>query len=202
MQVKDQILQKSAELFLALGVNSVTMDDIARDLGISKKTIYTFFSTKADLVEATSLEIFDSISSGIKEIQNQGKNPIEELFIIKDFAFRNLNNEKSSPQYQLQKYYPAISARIKNKQQKLLENCLNQNLHRGIEQGLYHQEIPVSFVSRFYFLGIIGIRDRDLFPESSFPMTELIEKHLEYHLRAIVTEKGLQTVMNFTKIQN
>lgn len=175
------------------------MDDLARELGISKKTIYTFFSTKAHLVEATSVVIFDSISTGIDDILNQGKNPIEELFIIKDFAFRNLKNEKHSPQYQLQKYYPGINARIRNKQQKLLENCLTRNLHRGIDQGLYHEEIPISFITRFYFLGITGIRDKDLFPESSFPINELIEKHLEYHLRAIVTEKGLQMFENFLK---
>lgn len=184
---------------MTLGVHSVTMDDLARELGISKKTIYTFFSTKEELVEATSIEVFNSISLGIDNIRRQDKNPIEELFIIKDFAFKHLKNEKSSPQHQLQKYYPGINARLRNKQQKLLGNCLTQNLQRGIEEGLYHEEIPISFIVRFYFLGITGIRDKELFPQSSFPITELIEKHLEYHLRAIVTDKGLQTVKNFTR---
>ena len=199
--VQEKILQKSADMFLNIGVKSVTMDEIAQELGISKKTIYTYFPTKIKLIEATTIFVFNEISQGIAEIRAENKNPIAEHFLIKDFALRLLKNEKSSPQYQLQKFYPKIYSMIKTKQQKLLEDCLTQNLQKGVQEGLYRQEIPLSFTGRMFVLGIIGIKDPDLFPEDQFSVNELVSYHLEYHLQAIVTDKGLETLQNILKNQ-
>lgn len=192
--MKESILSKAAEKFLNLGVKSVTMDEIAAELGISKKTIYAHFATKTKLVEATALFVFERISEGVENIREEKNDPIEEMYEIKNFACQHLKNEKSSPQFQLQKYYPRIYNTIKSKQRKLLEDQIQQNLNRGIKKGLYRPNLPVEFTSRIYFIGMLGIKDRDLFPESEFSTGELIEKHLEYHLRAIVTEKGLKTL--------
>lgn len=192
--MKESILSKAAEKFLNLGVKSVTMDEIATELGISKKTIYAHFATKTKLVEATALFVFERISEGVKTIRDEKNDPIEEMYEIKKFACQHLKNEKSSPQFQLQKYYPRIYSTIKSKQQKLLEDQIQKNLNRGIQKGLYRPDLPVEFTSRIYFIGMLGIKDRDLFPESEFSTSELIEKHLEYHLRAIITEKGLKTL--------
>lgn len=189
-------------MFLQIGVKSVTMDEIATELGMSKKTIYAHFSTKTKLIEATTFYVFEEISQGIDQIKSKHKNPIEEHFVIKNFALRHLKNEKSSPQYQLQKYYPALFAVVKNKQQTLLENILKENLERGIKEGYYRKEITIPFISRIYFVEVMGIKDRDLFPESQFRTSDLVEKHLEYHLRAIVTEKGLSTLEDIIKNNN
>ena len=197
--MKENILTKAAELFLTLGVKSVTMDEIAAALGISKKTIYTHFSTKTKLVEATALFVFENVSSGINRIREEENDPIDELYVIKNFACEHLKNEKSSPQHQLQKYYPRIFETIKTKQQGLLEDQIKANLKRGISEGIYRRDLPLDFTSRIYFVGMIGIKDRDLFPESDYSTAELIEKHLEYHLRAIVTEKGLDYLNSLLK---
>lgn len=197
--VKDKILAKSAEMFLSLGVKSVTMDEIASELGISKKTIYAHYSTKTKLIEATALYVFENISCGIEEIRNEKKDPIEELYVIKDFALEHLKDEKSSPQYQLQKYYPKIFAMIKSKQQQIMQDQIKENLERGINQGLYREDLPLDFTSRIYFVGMLGIKDRDLFPEKDYSTNDLIEKHLEYHLRAIVTDKGRSSLDTILK---
>lgn len=197
--MKEKILDKAAEMFLNIGVKSVTMDEIASELGMSKKTVYAHFSTKTKLIEATTHHVFDEISNGINKIRNKQDNPIEEHFVIKNFALRHLKDEKSSPQYQLQKYYPRIYAVIRDKQQKLLEDFLRENMERGIREGYYREEIPVPFICRIYFVEILGLKDRDLFPESEFSISGIIDKHLEYHLRAIVTEKGLITLKNLLK---
>ena len=197
--MKNKILTKSAEMFLNLGVKSVTMDEIASELGISKKTIYTHFSTKTKLIEATALFVFENISCGIQAIRSEKKDPIEELYSIKDFALEHLKNEKSSPQYQLQKYYPKIFEMVKTKQQQIMEDQIKENLERGIAQGVYREDLPLGFTSRIYLVGMLGIKDRDLFPESDFTTHELIEKHLEYHLRAIVTENGRSSLSKYLK---
>ena len=197
--MKEQILTKAAELFLTLGVKSVTMDEIAAALGISKKTIYAHYATKTKLVEATALFVFDNVACGISRIREEKNDPIDEMYVIKNFACEHLKNEKSSPQYQLQKYYPAIFETIKNKQQSLLEDQIKANLKRGISEGIYREDLPLDFTSRIYFVGMIGIKDRDLFPEGDYSTAELIEEHLEYHLRAIVTEKGLKYLNSLLK---
>lgn len=179
-------------MFLTIGVKSVTMDEIAAEMGISKKTIYAHFSTKTKLIEATALYVFEKISTGIQEIRNDDKGPIEELFEIKEFACQNLKDEKSSPQYQLQKYYPKIYSTIKEKQRHILEELTKENLQKGIKEGVYREDLPVEFISQIYFLGIVGIKDREFFGEGKFSMNDLTNMHLEYHLRAIVTNKGLQ----------
>ena len=103
--MREKIIQKSAELFLNLGFKSVTMDDIASEMGISKKTIYVHFPNKTKLVEAVTFTLFEMICDGIDGICSTSNNPIEELYAIKLFVMKHLKNEKTSPQYQLKKYY-------------------------------------------------------------------------------------------------
>ena len=200
--MKEKIIQKASELFLQLGFKSVTMDDIANNMGISKKTIYTHFNNKTHLVKEATLAVFHQISCGIDHIQSLNNNPIEELYEIKKFALLQLKNEKSSPQYQLQKYYPEIFVKLKDKQFEKMCECTLSNLKRGISLGLYRDNLDIEFVSRIYFIGVIGIKDDTLFPIEKFPKAQLMGDYLEYHLRGIVTAEGQKTLNKFIKKQS
>jgi len=114
--MKEKILLKATDLFLNLGFKSVTMDDLAKEMGISKKTIYSHYENKTKLVEETTMNLFWVISNGIDDIVSQKHNPIEELYEIKKFVMSRLKDEKASPQYQLQKYYPKIYQTLREKQ--------------------------------------------------------------------------------------
>ena len=195
--MKNKIIQKAAELFISLGFKSVTMDEIAGSLGISKKTIYLHFNNKTELIRETTYSIFNEITCGIDHIQSQQFNPIQELFEVKKFAMQLLKNEKSSPQYQLQKYYPELFDELKEKQFEKMQECTLQNLKRGVSLGLYRDNLDQEFVARIYFLGISGIKNDHLFPTDKFTKTQLMDNYLEYHLRGIVTEKGLKTLYKF-----
>ncbi|MFC0603743.1 TetR/AcrR family transcriptional regulator [Winogradskyella pulchriflava] len=198
--MREKIIHKSSELFLTLGFKSVTMDDIANEMGISKKTIYVHFPNKTKLVEATTMHLFETISCGIDSICELQKNPIEEIFDIKQFVMEHLKDEKSSPQYQLQKYYPKIFATLKSKQFEVMQGCVTENLKRGLEQGLYRDNINVDFISRIYFSCMITLKDPELFPLKTFSMNTLMEYYLEYHLRGICTPKGLEILNKLLKI--
>lgn len=193
--MRDKIIHKSTELFLTLGFKSVTMDDIANELGISKKTIYVHFSNKTKLVEAVTFHLFDTICDGIDDICDNAPNPIEELYSIKMFVMQHLKNEKTSPQYQLKKYYPLIHSQLKFKQFEKMHNSVQESLQQGINTGVFRDNIDVNFISRMYFTGMTGIKDNMFFPPEEFNMEYLMESYLEYHLRAIVTEKGF-TILN------
>ena len=188
----DRILEKSNELFLNLGFKSVTMDEIASSLGVSKKTIYKYYKNKTELVAAVTQHMFDTICGGIDGIRELELNPIDELFSIKRLIIEHLKDEKSSPHYQLQKYYPKIYNALKEKQFHVMQSCVINNLKKGIDIGLYRQNIDLEFTSRIYFSGTMGIKDNDLFPLKEYSMHTLMNYYLEYHLRAISSEKGIQ----------
>ncbi len=188
--MKIKILEKATDMFLNYGFKSVTMDDLANEMGISKKTIYAHFENKTMLVEETTMHVCCSISQGIDHICALQKNPIEELYEIKKFVMLHLKNEKTSPQYQLQKYYPKIYKTLHQKQFDVMQDCVIENIKKGIELGIYRENLNIGFVSRIYFSGVISIKNQELFPNTKFPMPYLMDYFLEYHLRGIVTPKG------------
>ena len=197
--MREKIISKSEELFLSLGFKSVTMDDIANTIGISKKTIYAHFSNKTELIEVVTFSVLDHITEGIDRINAASVNPIEELYEIKMFVMNYLKNERVSPQHQLKKYYPEIFERLKIKQFEKMHSSVENSLKMGMNTGLFRADIDIDFISRMYFNGMTGIRDISIFPEDRFDRNYLFESYLEYHLRAIVTETGLNLLNNYIK---
>ncbi len=197
--MREKIIQKATELFLKIGFKSVTMDEIAQEMAISKKTIYTHFKNKTALVKECAFCVMNSITGGIDEICNLDQDPIEELFEIKKFIMRKLKDDDSSPQYQLQRYYPEISKKLHQNQFEKMMECTKKNISKGIEQGLYRSNLNPDFIGRLYFTGITGIKDQAVFPIEKFSAKYLTEEYLEYHLRGIVTQKGLSTLKKIIK---
>ncbi|WP_411894206.1 TetR/AcrR family transcriptional regulator [Winogradskyella sp. A2] len=199
--MREKIIHKASELFLTLGFKSVTMDDIANAMGISKKTIYVHFNNKTKLVEAVTFTLFENICDGIDCICLDANNPIEELYDIKMFVMQHLKNEQASPIFQLKKYYPNIHDVLKTKQFEKMHQSVSESLTKGIETELFRSNIDVDFIARLYFNGMTGIKDENIFPRDKFTMEYLIGNFLEYHLRAIVTQKGF-TILNKFIIKN
>jgi len=190
--MNQKIIETATEMFLTHGFKSVTMDEIASKMGISKKTIYHHFENKNDLVEATTLHLFETISSGIDQIMLLDNNPIEELFVIKDFVMKHLKDESISPIYQLQKFYPNIHKTLMLRQFEKMDYCVIDNLNKGIEQGLFRENLNLPLIGRFYFAGMTSIKDAELFNPEEFSSKLVQETYLEYHLRAICTQKGIE----------
>lgn len=197
--MKTQIVNKAADMFLSHGFKSVTMDEIAEEMGISKKTIYEHFSSKSDLVNAAVIYLYEIISSGIDEIRAQKKDPIEEMYEVKKFVMCRLKGEKASPIFQLQKYYPEIFSKIRSLQYEKMQECIMENLQRGIKKGVYRKNLHENFIARIYFLGMNGIKDESIFPRSEFSQKKIHEEFLSYHLRGIVTRKGLDKLKQIIK---
>lgn len=187
----EKILSTCAEMFLTLGFKSVTMDDIAQKLGISKKTLYTHFPNKETLVNACVFYFFDYVTAEIRKITEKTSTPIEELYEIKLFMMQLIKNEKISPQFQLKKFYPEIFKALQEKQMAFMVERMSNSLEKGIALGLFRSSLNIPFVARLYFNGMMGIKDQRLFPAELFQHSQLMADYLEYHLRAICTEKGI-----------
>ncbi|MBQ4913601.1 TetR/AcrR family transcriptional regulator [Maribacter sp. MMG018] len=197
--MKTKIKEKATDMFLNYGFKSVTMDDIASAIGISKKTIYAEYNNKTALIEDCVMNKICAINEGIDSIIAKGKNPIEELYEIKKYVMSHLKDEKTSPQFQLMKYYPKIHENMKSLQLSKMQKCLLSNVERGIKQEIYRPNLDPEFIARMYYSGINSIKDQNIFPVDKFPISKLMDDFLEYHLRGIVTKKGkdtLNTIIN------
>ncbi len=189
MEVK--ILNTASDLFLSLGFKSVTMDDLANEMGISKKTIYKYFSNKEDLVDATTTFVHAQISETICEITTQGLNAISENFAIK-IAFKDIfKKAKTSPMFQLKKYYPKTYKKLIDNEFEIFKECIVSNLEKGMNEGLYKKDLKKDIVLRFYFMLVFGLHDNDIFNLEDYDLNELDINALEYHTRAIATNKGI-----------
>jgi predicted transcriptional regulator len=190
--MKENILQKAGEIFLKLGFKSVTMDDIANEMGISKKTIYKYFHNKEELVDESLSYLHELIHNSVSCICEKGFNAIEENFEIKN-TFKDLfKNTDDSPMYQLQKYYPKTYNKLMADEFCMFKDCILKNIEKGINEGLYRKDIELEIITKFYFSLVMSVHDTNLHKYNKNTINSLEMIALEYHTRAISTEKGIK----------
>ena len=186
--MKDKIMSKASDLFLKLGFKSVTMDDIAGEMCISKKTIYKYFCNKEILIEESTAMVHDEIHTIIEQIVAKKHNAIEENFEIRKMFKEMFKSADTSPIYQMKKHYPEIYAKVISREMEECNTLFKQNIEKGIEQGLYRKEIGVENYMKFYYTLIFGIKEQ-ISSEKEGQKIEL--EILEYHTRAMATVKGI-----------
>lgn len=202
IDLEKSIVVTSTELFLTLGFKSVTMDDIAEEMKISKKTIYTFFANKEALVQSVVFSMYSYITTNLTQIREKASNPISELYEVKMFIMQQLKGEKTSPQHQLRKYYPNIHKELQKKQFDFMTKSVKKSLTKGVEMKLFRPSIDIDFISRMYFNGMVGIKNVDMFPIEKYSPEQLMENYLDYHLRAIVTDNGMKLLSSYIKTKS
>lgn len=199
LHISEQILFKAKDMYIQLGFKGVTLDDIAQEMSISKKTIYQHYANKNELVEAVGLNMMQTIFDEIEKISVAGFNAIEELFEIRRYLRHTVEDKFRLAAFQLTKFFPEISKKMHFRQFERMKESVTHNLEKGIAEGLYRAEIDLEFVSRIYFAGISGTKDATIFPEEQFSMNQLHLLFLEYHVRAICTQKGIGLLENLLK---
>ena len=190
--MRENILHKAAEMFLSYGFKSVTMDDIATEMSVSKKTLYKYFSNKVELVEASVETVQETIDKAILDVKNKKFNAIEEEFAVKAIFKEMFKKAKNSPMFQLKKYYPETFQRLKEREVCVFEDCNLDNLINGKKQGLYREEINNKLIAKFYFTLIFEIFENESHGKNMQELMKLEYKVLEYHIRAIATPKGVK----------
>ena len=186
--MKDKIINKAKEMFLRLGFKSITMDDIACEMCISKKTIYKYFSNKDILIEESIQMVHKEIHETIDKIVAQNFNAIEENFEIKRMFKEMFKSAESSPIYQLKKHYPEVYAKALTSQIEVCETCFKNNILKGMNEGLYRENLDVDNYIKFYYTLIFNINENTA---SGIEAEELELKALEYHIRAMATLAGI-----------
>ena len=186
--MKDKIINKAKEMFLRLGFKSITMDDIACEMCISKKTIYKYFSNKDVLIEQSVELVHKEVHETIDQIVSKNFNAIEENFEIKRMFREMFRSAESSPIYQLKKHYPEVYEKALSAQIDVCETCFRDNILKGINEGLYRENLDVDNYVKFYYTLIFNINENTMLEKDAH---ELEVKALEYHIRAMATLAGI-----------
>ena len=186
--MKEKIINKAKDMFLRLGFKSITMDDIAGEMCISKKTIYKYFANKELLIQESTQVLHKEVHEIITEIISRGYNAIEENFQIRKMFADMFKSSDTSPIYQLKKHYPEVYEKALEYQVQECESCFKQNIEKGIAQGLYRKDINIDVYVKLYYALIFTINENT---RSEKEAAALEMEALEYHTRAMATEKGI-----------
>jgi TetR/AcrR family transcriptional regulator, cholesterol catabolism regulator len=185
------ILVKVRELYMKYGIKSITMDDVAIELSISKKTLYQYVTDKDDLVGK-----FVDFEIGIRqeEISNcfgSGFNAIEELFEISIFMNKMMRDQNPATEYDLKKYYPQHYQKTLKARRDGIYRYILVNLEKGVKEALYRKDMNRDIIARLYLWRSEDSNLNDLFTVEEFTSIKLFVELLTYHIRGIATEKGI-----------
>ncbi|MBF4515093.1 TetR/AcrR family transcriptional regulator [Flavobacterium sp. ANB] len=187
--MKEKIIAKASDLFLKLGFKSVTMDDIAGEMCISKKTIYKYFCNKEVLIEESTSMVHGQVHEIIDTIVAKNYNAIHENFEIREM-FRDMfkNNTDTSPIYQLKKHYPEIYQNVLSHEIDQCTQYFTENIEKGIREKLYRADLNIPVYVKFYYTLIFHINENTV---SEREAQEIELEALEYHTRAMATSEGI-----------
>ena len=187
-----KILENTANLYLKYGIKSITMDDIAHECNISKKTLYKYVSDKADLVEKTIFHVFSENGKKMKAIVDASHNAIDELFELQKILLNLSSNYNPSVEFDLQKYYPSILRNIENMKAKHIFNMILRNLKKGKDENLYRKDIDCELIAKLRVLIVLSKIDDATVSYQDFINKHALNEMLKYHLHAVCNDNGLK----------
>jgi len=188
------ILEKVSVLYTKYGIKSVTMDDVAHELSISKKTLYLYVENKNELVSKVMDYMLDTGDCSIQELKNKDQNAIEELLEVGIHIIKAHRDYNPSIEYDLKKYYPELHTKFTSVRKERMHDAIIKNIQKGKKEGLFrtnmHTELIAQLqVSRFLIMGSEDFMN----PRELLKPQNIIELFI-YHIRGIANEKGLKVL--------
>jgi TetR/AcrR family transcriptional regulator, cholesterol catabolism regulator len=184
------ILEQVGRLYHRYGVKSVTMDDVASQLGISKKTIYEFFTDKEDLVKQVLLFEHDYSCGFLHAIEDKKFNAIEELFEVYKMINAMLREFNPSMEYDIRKYYPNLFLKIRELRRKRMYESVYNNLNQGKKEGLYRKDLNSKVIAKLHVFRTEILMDNDMFTQEELTSFTMFHEIFVYHLHGILSHEG------------
>lgn len=193
------ILEKVQCLYLKYGIKSITMDDVARELGISKKTLYTFVSDKNDLVKKILDKQLEEGKCYFDTISNQTLNAIEEIIEVHKHVNNAIKKYNPTTEYDLRKYYPELYKPFIEEKRKRMFGWILSNIKNGKSLGLYRDDVNEKVIAMLVVSRNEFLVESDLFSENEFNSSDFFNEILKYHIRGIATQKGIDLYESYLK---
>ncbi len=200
---KQHIIENVARIYLKHGIRNVTLDNVASELGISKKTLYQNFTDKKDLVARVVDYFIDDAEYEFK--RSKYGNAIDNMFLIRKHVAFILKFYNNRIEHDLKKSYPELYEKIRKiKRQRIFDNTI-ENIKQGMEEKLYRNDLDSYFIAKLQLGRMLYTLNPDyqIFEEYELNSIAFFDSMMDYHMNAICTEKGMKYYKKqLNKVQN
>lgn len=200
-ELEERILMAAEELFCRYGIKSITMDDIAGHLGISKKTIYQFYKDKKELVHLLMHKMIGDQQAEFEAHESGANNAIEEIFAVMVCLQRMMHSISPVIFYDMQKYHPESWQLYQDYRDNYLIQRIRRNMERGISEGLYRKDLDLDLIPVFRIKQLDDIFSTTVYPPSRFNMADVLNKLTEHFLYGMVSLKGYKLINEHKNIK-
>ena len=197
MDPKERILVKSHELFNRYGIRSVSMDDIAAQLGMSKKTLYQYYTDKDELVNAVFDIVLSDNRAQCADCVKKGENAIHEVFLSFDMLEEMLKTMNPSVLFDMQKYHPAAYRKFEEFKNSFLYKIIKGNLDRGVKEELYRNDIDTDILTRYRLYSVLLSFNPEVFPTVKTHAVFIEQQLIECFVYGLATPKGYKLIEKY-----
>ncbi len=188
----EDLLAKVSVLYRKYGIKSVTMDDVAHELGISKKTLYQFVCDKTELVQKVVEHVRHCNFSSMREKEGTGLNAIEELIEVSQHVNTVMKDHSPTYEYDLKKYYPDIYRNLMSARRELMYESMISNIRKGKKEGVYRKDLDETIIAKLHLLRIENMQTTEIFNEKEMHSQKFFREVFVYHIHGLATDKGLK----------
>ncbi len=201
MEVQERILDTAFGLFRQYGTRSITMDDIATRMGISKKTLYAHFVDKDDMVVHAIRRYLEIMQEDDRLIRERAANAIEELFETMNQMDVKLRNMNPVIMLDLQKFHSKAFTVFQEYRNNSLHTAIRDNLERGIAEGLYRKDLDINILTQFRIASAMLCFQPEAFPMTGYEMSRVQRVLLEHFLYGVAAEEGFRLIEKYKQQQ-
>jgi len=202
MKVQEQILKGAEDLFFRYGIKAITMDDIAKHLGMSKRTLYENYPTKDELVEAILKAHLEKSKEDCLQFATKAKNAIEEIIMTMLQVRAVFNTMNPRLLNDLKKFHPQAWKGFQDFKHHVIMKAIIDNMKLGIKQGVYREDIDVNILARLRIEEIELAWNPEIYPPSSYDLSKVQVSLLDHFLYGIANAKGHKLIESYKKKQN
>jgi TetR/AcrR family transcriptional regulator, cholesterol catabolism regulator len=195
--IREKILEGTEMLFTRYGIRSVSMDDIARHLSVSKKTLYQHFADKDELVFRMSERYLARTSKNYDQIKNTSSNSVEELSRISVRMKQDFESMNPSLLFDLQKFHPKAWSLYNQHKSEVISQSVVQNISQGIKDGLFRSDLNPSVLARLRMAMMESGFNENIFPRDQFNFVEVQTQIFELFVYGMCTDKGRKLYLKY-----
>ncbi|WP_235297850.1 TetR/AcrR family transcriptional regulator [Portibacter marinus] len=197
MTILNKIIDASEKLFMTYGLKSISMDDIATKLGMSKKTIYKYCDTKERLIHMTLFHFLKREKKIVAKINAESENAVEEIIAIGRHIIKMAKKLKPALVFDLKKYHTENWELVEKHHHEFIREVITNNITRGMKEGFFRADLNPEIIAQLYVAKSLIISDEKNFISDNATLEELVREHLLYHLYGVLSEEGTKLVKNY-----
>lgn len=184
---------------MQFGIRSVSMDDIANHLGMSKKTLYQYFADKDELVEAVVDGHINEVEGDCMKCRNEAQDAIHEIFLTMEHIMEEFRNMNPMLLYDLEKFHFKAFQRFKDYKDKFLLQIIRNNIEWGIKDELYRADLNIDVLSKYRIESMLIPFNVAVFPPGKYNLAKTSEIMIENFTYGLATIKGHKLIQKYNE---